>query len=55
MPRPKKKVTVRVLYPSGAVSVGVPVDAEMAELDRDKAEWLVECGWAELVEESEDE
>lgn len=44
------KVKVKVLYPSAFVALGVPADAETAEVDQATAETLIGSGWAELVE-----
>jgi hypothetical protein len=54
MAQTKTEVHVRVLYPSAFSAVGVDTKgADDVKVDKDKADWLVASGFAELIEKPE--
>jgi hypothetical protein len=54
MAQTKTEVHVRVLYPMAFTAVGVDTKgADDVKVEKDKAEWLVASGYAELVEKAE--
>ena len=51
MPKVNTDVHVRVLYPSAFLARGVDTQGkDDVDVDKESAEWLVACGYAEVME-----